>query len=175
MDAYTPLPDSFTPYASVTQLDEPWRSGWGTQTVVFFKGPAPTKTVGTSSLGSAGDLSFVLIDTPVLAGLDRLRTFRDWQDNWDAEGARAPDVETLNAASKVFSLLAAHSVPNVTLDSDGQPMLVFNGTLRGEVVMTSPSTLDYFFMDDDAPYGENATFVGDQLPPELVSYIKALA
>lgn len=172
---YTPIPNSYTPSAYVTYVDEPWRAGRGTQTMVFYKGAAPARMHGATSVGGASDLTFVFIDTPVLAGLDRLRRFQNWKDNWDAEGARAPDPVALDTASKVFSLLSVHAVPDVTLDVDGNPMLIFNAPVRGEVVVTSPQSIDYFFVDGRAPYGEAVPFDGEHLPQELAAYVKAFA
>jgi hypothetical protein len=174
MDAYIPICDTVRPSISVSANDEPWHPLLGTQTLYWFVTPAPAYSQGLSSVNQAVH-TFVILDHPAAAGLERLRTFKGWADNWDAEGGKAPDADTVDFATKVFSLLAVHNVPNITLGTNGHPMFLYNGKIKGEVIVTSGQTIDYFFADDEAPEGEDVLLSDGFLPEELVGYIRASA
>jgi hypothetical protein len=172
MDVYLPIQDTLRPSVSTAALDEPWRLETGTQTVFWLTAPAAARIGGASSLGGPVSL-FVITEHPASAGLERLRNFKGWPDNWDAEGAKAPCDSTIDFATKVFGLLSLHRTPEVTLDVAGNPMLLYNGAIQGEVIVTSDSTFDYFFESDDAPDGENIELSNGYLPRDLVSYISS--
>jgi hypothetical protein len=174
MDAYIPICDTVRPGISVSANDEPWDPLLATQTVYWFITPAPTHVYGLSSVNKPVH-TFVVLQHPAAAGLERLRTFKNWSDNWDAEGGKAPDPKTIDFATKVFSLLAVHSVPNITLSADGHPMFLYGENVRGEVVVTSDQTIDYFFDDEEAPEGDGVYLPHGLLPEELVGYIRSAA
>lgn len=172
MDAYVPIADSLTPAITTPANDQPWRTIGGTRTLLWFNSAAARGTAGYSAAPQA---TFFLFDAPELAGLERIRSFATWGDNWDAEGARAPNPAVLNDACLMFSLLAVHKVPQVTLTAEGHPMFAFDGAVQGEVVMTEPGKFDYFFAADGAPSDEGVAFDGNALPKELLDYINPAA
>lgn len=172
MDVYLPVCDTIKPALAVLADDQPWVASSGTQSLMWYRVPARAQRHGRSSKLEQVT-TFVIVDHPAHAGLERLRKFRGWTDNWDAEGSKAPDPAALDFASKVFGLLAVHRLPEVTLAADGRPMFVYGHPLAGEVVVTGPSTIDYFFADDNSPEGESVTLEAETLPSALVSYLRS--
>ena len=170
MDAYLPLCDTVKPCLSVRGNDQPWRSVSDTQTLAWYFAPKQTSKHGLSTQGQK-IATFVVMDNPALAGLERLRTFKGWQDNWDAEGSKAPNPDVVDSSSRIFSLLAVHKVPSVTLSAEGHPMFVYGAPLNGEVVVTGIDTIDYFFADDASPEGEDVTVPHGALPDDLIAYL----
>lgn len=171
MDAYIPTSETVKPAFFVPENDQPWRQISGTQTLMWYPAVKPAEERTLSSSNKAVT-HFIVLDNPSHAGLNRLRTFRDWPDNWDAEGSKAPDNQVLEFATKVFGLLCLYRVPSVTLSADGLPMFVYGAPIRGEVVVTSTSTIDYFFADDGAPEGDGVPVDHGALPSELVEYLR---
>jgi len=171
MDAYSPVAQTVIPHVSSSVEDQPWRTMAGTQTVLWHAGPSAIRGTGYSSIKKP--ITFFLVDAPELAGLERLRAFKTWSDNWDAEGAKAPDPNLIDVASQVFSLLSVRRVPQVTLTADGHPMFVYGAPLQGEVVVTDLNKIDYFFAEENAPSDEDVAFDGSSLPLELLHYIEA--
>lgn len=171
MDAYLPVLDTIKPCISSPAVDEPWRACSGTRTLFWYKSPSQVQRVGRSSLDRE-IASFVIVEAPVHAGLERLRSFGGWQDNWDAEGSRAPEIGVLDFASKVFGLLSIHRAPEVTLSADGHPMFIYGAPLDGEVVVTGINTIDYFFADDASPDGEDVALDESGLPADLLDYLR---
>lgn len=174
MDAYLPACDTLTPSIVVPAKDQPWHVVAGTQSLFWRKVPAPSRVSPLSSHPKQVT-TFAILEGPAHAGLERLRAFRGWTDNWDAEGAKAPDPNAIDFASKVFGLLALHRTPEVTLNAEGHPMFIYGTPLNGEVVVTGPGTIDYFFAHDDAPEGENVALEGVTLPTNLVSFLHTAA
>ncbi|WP_267348082.1 hypothetical protein [Sphingomonas sp. GM_Shp_2] len=172
MDAYIPSPATSSACCYVPAKDEPWQAVRGTQTLVWYYAPAHQPQVKRAS-SVAQPITFFIVNTPELEGLERLRTFTTWQDNWDAEGSAAPKAETLATAAKVFSLLAMHRVPQVTLTAEGHPMFTYGAPFHGEVVVTGRDTFDYFFANDTAPEGEDVQFNGTALPTALTDYLRS--
>lgn len=171
MDAYIPTAQTVAPCVAAAANDQPWHRLNATQTLVWYAAPSTSRRSGYSSIDQHPPLTFFIVNAPELAGLERLRVFKDWSDDWDAEGGKAPASGVVDAASKVFSLLSLHKVPQVTLTPDGHPMFVYGAPLNGEVIVTSETSFDYFFADDAAPYGEDVPFDGSSLPQDLLSYI----
>lgn len=103
--------------------------------------------------------------------LNRLRTFAGWTENWDGEGAAAPNLEAIDIASKFLSLwLPSKIEPEIVLTHDGLPMFVINnGEMIGEIVVNSNRTLDYFFeYADGSMKGDEAiSFETDRKPSLL--------
>lgn len=174
MDAYLPIHDTLQPSVSVSANDEPWKPLTGTRTLLWYTAPAHARMSSGSSTGRPVSF-FIIGEHPAAAGLERLRKFKGWPDNWDAEGAKAPRDKAVDFATKVFGLLSSHRIPSVTLDVDGNPMFVYEGQHRGEIVITGDQTFDYFFHADDAPEKEDATLSEGYLPSELISYISSAA
>lgn len=171
MDCYLPINETVTSHP-VAALDQPFRSVTSTQTIMWAYAPTEAR-----QFGGRGEkkLTFFIIDSPELVGLERLRSFKGWSDNWDAEGGKAPDPAVIDEASKVYSLLSRFRVPQVTLTADGLPMFAYGSPLRGEVVVTGLGKLDYFFAAEGAPADEEVDFDGESLPAELTQYIAATA
>ena len=171
LDAYLPVCDTIKPCLAASANDQPWRTLSNTQTLFCYLAPRPSVKHGLSSHDEKIS-TFVVLDSPALAGLERLRTFKGWENNWDAEGAKAPEPQVVDFATKVFSLLSVHRVPTVTLNAEGQPMFVYTGSHPGEVVVTSVDRFDYFFAQDDAPEREDMTLVHATLPDDLIAYLR---
>lgn len=174
MEQYATLDATYVPPAIILVADEPY--GWK-NTVTRYILQAVEEAPGTHVKGSSskGEGAFYERSSlPVLTALKRLRAFKGWERNWDAEGAPAPDGDTLEAATKVLGLLAVYAVPQVGLDSEGRPMLTFDGDLRGEVTVTTPQTLDYFFEDADL-FGYETPFDGLALPGDLIALLRQSA
>lgn len=154
--------------------DEPYRNWAGTKTSEFVvKVDLPIKrAVASSSNDVRSKFSTELSAT--MSALNRLRTFKTWKENWDAEGAPAPDSDSIEAATQVLSLLALENVaPTVTLNSDGKPMLLINQWgLDGEITVTEPGEVEFFF-DADEPLGDVVPFTGHALPEVLVNVFAA--
>jgi hypothetical protein len=168
MDAYAPIAQTFTPCAYAPANDQPWSAVTRTETIVWFATSASDRRVAATSNGVP---KFYVLSAPSHAGLERLHSFKGWQDNWDAEGGIAPDNRVIDVASQVFSLLALHEVPKVGLSSDGYPMFMFSGLHRGEVVVTGVDTIEYFFANPGGPSGEDVAFDGDKLPEAISDYL----
>ena len=147
-----------------------WRIANGSQTIVFVFATLGHELKSLSSVTGTPPVEFGVVDNAILAGFDRLRAFRTWNENWDAEGGRAPDPLVVDAATKVYSLLALHKLPAVDLTPDGMPQFLYDGLTRGEVIVTSDTTLDYFFADG-GPADENVSIVAGTLPPDLVEHL----
>lgn len=131
-----------------------------------------------SYVSAAGDVK----PLPSAAALQRLRIFRDWHDNWDAEGAPAPDLRALDAASNLLGFLKSYPVePIAMLDASGLPMLLlrFLGG-EGEITVSGNGAVDFVL---DLPDGETQTeveleFDSQGLPAQLhevLSRLRAIA
>ncbi|WP_372706696.1 hypothetical protein [Brevundimonas sp.] len=105
------------------------------------------------------------------AALQRLRLFRDWRDNWDAEGAPAPDLGALEVASNLLGFLKSYPVePIAMLHASGLPMFVLNFTGgEGEITVSGDGAVDFVL---DLPDGETQAeveleFDNQSLPVQL--------
>lgn len=175
MDAYLPISDTVKPCVTASANDLPWHLLSGTQTLFWYSTPTPRVGAALSSMHQQSRTTFVIVDQPAHQGLERLRTFRGWGENWDAEGGKAPDPTVIDFASQVLGLLSIHRAPEVTLNADGQPMFVYGKPLNGEITVTAPGTIDYFFADDNAPEGEDVAMIDGSLPQSLISYLHSAA
>jgi hypothetical protein len=102
--------------------------------------------------------------------LSRLRSFRTWRQNWDAEGAEPPDPNLLERAIVLLSLLAPTRVRfGVGLDADSRPMFNIRDSIYdGHIVLENDGTLSFFFQRDNQELsGHNIPFDGRSLPVEL--------
>jgi hypothetical protein len=91
--------------------------------------------------------------------LNRLRTFRGWEKNWDGEGAAAPNAAAIETASNFLSLWSPRKTrPEIMLTHDGLPMFVISDSrLFGEIIVNSDETIDYFFEPSKSkPIGDEA-------------------
>lgn len=171
MDAYHPVVDSVRPHIAAQASDEPWTlsRGAGTRTIFWYSIPSSPRGSGWSSLDQPMKTFFFAYD-PAHAGLQRLRTFRNWKDNWDGEGAPAPEKEALDTSTKVLALLVASGAsPKVQLNSDGLPVFsIYGDGLDGEVVVTSKDTIEYYFHGDEPVGQSDVPFDGVKLPDELI-------
>lgn len=172
MEAYLPICETATPVMMTTANDQPWRRLSGTQTVFWWKTTNNSNPAGLSSVSSE-IREFFIVNNPTLIGLQRLRAFRSWGDNWDGEGSKAPNAEAVDFASKILGLLAMHRVPAVSLSADGSPMFIYGEPLNGEVVVTGRDRFDYFFAADNAPEVENASLSNNSLPGDLIAYLQS--
>lgn len=171
MDAYLPLPVTTTVRMPVSGNDMPWEIASGTQTIIWQSAHVTRRSVQNSSFFEEQPPTFFIVNVPEIQGLHRLRTIRGWRENWDGEGGKAPDPATVDTASVVFGILSVHRPPQIALSAEGHPMFLYGAPLNGEVVVTSPGTIDYFFADDGAPEGEDVKFDGFNLPQDLLDHI----
>jgi hypothetical protein len=91
--------------------------------------------------------------------LNRLRTFKDWTNNWDGEGAASPNLAAIETASNFLSLWSPRKTkPEIALTHDGLPMFVIaNSRLFGEIIVNADDTIDYFFEPlNGEPVGEES-------------------
>lgn len=174
MDAYVTTLDSFTPSAYVQTLDELWEPKFETETVWYVE-HAPVRAAVVSSTSTQASLTdFWLADVPVLAGLERLRSFQGYEDNWDGEGGASPEAAAVETAVQLFSLLSNHAVPQVSLNSLGQLMLVYNSPQSGEIVITGPQRFSYFFSGEEELFADDEPFSGN-LPDDLLTRLSVIA
>ena len=104
--------------------------------------------------------------------LNRLRTFASWQENWDGEGAAAPNLNAIDIASNFLSLWSPDKIkPEIVLTHDGLPMFVIdNGKMIGEIIVNPDKTLDYFFeYADGSMKGDEAVPFDVNRKPSLLS------
>lgn len=135
----------------------------------------------TAARGALGrpvlDLQAPPVSSPVLAAVKRLRAMRAYGQNWNAEGAPAPNPEAVDAAVVMVGFLAPLGLRmTVMLDAFGQPLvLVSNGEGEGEVVLTGPDTFDFAWFGGGAAEDGDAGlhFDGQQLPSRLAGAFAA--
>lgn len=164
MDAYPNYAPTVAPSADTSSIGDLWDRAAGSQTVIWIYQRQDALPKRVSTVGD--DFVFHTMSSPALAGLERLRAFEGWSANWDAEGSAAPNLAALDAASRVFSLLSIHAVPQVTLTPEGLPAFLYGGAINGEVVVTSASTIEYFFADDDL-FEQDVDISDNTLPSAL--------
>lgn len=114
--------------------------------------------------------------SPGVRALARLRTFQHWGDNWDAEGAPAPDPRAIELASIVLGQLQSYPmVPTAMLDARGQPFLLLTyAGGEGEISVVGPHELE-FVLDipgDEAEAETDLEMPGSALPDNLRQVLK---
>lgn len=124
---------------------------------------------------TSAPIDFTVISSPELDALDRLRQFKAFKYNWDGEHGAAPQAGAVDSAIILLSLLAAHGVsPKVMLNADGSPLLLINkGSVRGEIAVSSPTTIEFYF---DVCGGEaevDVQFDGKSIPKVLLDHLQA--
>lgn len=118
-----------------------------------------------------------LIEVPSVQATDRnlarLRRFRTWGENWDGEGAPAPDAASLNVAVRLLSLLAhEHAVLSVGLDADSRPMFNLRDSLyEGHIVVEAGGELSFSFSRGESEVMDDfdLAFDGRSIPATLKS------
>jgi len=122
---------------------------------------------------------YVHVETSALVrALKRLRTFKEWQANWDAEGAPEPDKEAIETASELLGYLKSYPIePTAMLSAIGKPLLLFRyGAKEGEISVTSEGMIDFVFDTDDGDVEAEADvpFNANTLPPTLESLLEQI-
>lgn len=177
MDFYAPCLESRPEYDDLPYAGEAWEIASRTITdrriLKWTSMPLDRRSVSATSSGA--EVVLEPVRSPILAGLGRIRQFANLRDNWDAEGASAPRNDELDTAARVFGLIAEIKVPEVTLSCEGNPMLVFDGTMRGEIVITGSDRIDYFFVGDGSPAEEDVDVSGESLPHDLTAFLASEA
>lgn len=113
-----------------------------------------------------------------LTAIRRLRNMAEYSDNWDGEGAPAPDRATIDAAIVVVGFLATeHLRIRATLNADGQPLiLISRSDAEGEVTITSPQSIDFVWFAAAEEFGEaGLAFEGRRLPVEITEALSHMA
>lgn len=157
LEYFDPLPGEMVGSITVRRI---WRSI-----------PKPPPPVLANKASTSEILHLDTNESPEHLALQRLRTFKTFKRNWDAEQGAAPDHKTIDAATTLLSLLSAKGeAPKVSLTSDGFPMLLFgDGSARGEIIVTSESTFDYFF--DNGKGDCDVPFDGRHVPAAVLKLI----
>lgn len=109
---------------------------------------------------------------PLQAALGRLRKFKTWHENWNAEGAPAPDHQLIEAASNLLGLVGRYQSPKVMLSSDAVPMLLFSDAhFDGEITISAKNEIEFYF---SAPMevGDTVPFDGMSIPPALLGILQ---
>lgn len=134
------------------------------------RAPGPVLISSTEEL-----FSFSTEQAATLRSMNRLRAYKKWEANWDAEGAPPPDHAAIDAATKLLGLLATERVfPKVFLNSEGYPMLLINQWgLDGELTVEGPDEISYFFKADES-LGDEVAFDGQTLPAPIVRIFEAV-
>lgn len=123
--------------------------------------------------------AYAPVSTPAgVLALQRLRTFLTWSDNWDAEGAPAPDPKAIEAAQQILGFIQSYSVQLSTmLDANGHPMffLRFPGG-EGEININGDHLIDFAITLPNAETeAETDLEVSSEgLPPALTAVMQRL-
>ena len=103
--------------------------------------------------------------------LARLRRIRTWSENWNGEGAPAPNATSLDIAERLLCVLAyEHAVLSVGLDADSRPMFnLRNSLFEGHIVVEAGGELSFFFSRDEGEVmdGFDLPFDGHSVPSTL--------
>lgn len=93
-------------------------------------------------------INSVLAATAIDHACARVKSFTDFGDDWDGEGARAPRSELLDASLLFLRRLQPwHPTPSATLDSLGQPVVEFHDpdtSFFGKIRFVSPRQVEMF-------------------------------
>lgn len=97
--------------------------------------------------------AFVRLQTPTAAvqALQILRQYREWKDNWDAEGAPAPSSEAIDIAQNLLGHLRSFPIdPTAMLDANGNPLLLLKyAGGEGEINVHRNALLDFILQRPD--------------------------
>lgn len=135
--------------------------------------PKPAEKAEANSKSQVMD--FALCDAPEHVALQRLRRFKAFKANWDAEHSAAPNLEAIDSAIVMLSLLSAHGLtPKVALASEGAPMLLFSqGSFKAEIVVKASNLFDYYVDTPEGDGEEDIAFDGRSLPANLLNQLQA--
>jgi hypothetical protein len=111
-------------------------------TLICLMGSAPAVALETAPTAARPPLPIVeaLIERrnnyrrpqAIEHGLARLKMFARYQDDWDSDGARAPNDRSIDAASLYLTALEPwHPSPLTTLDRSGEPIIEFEDSDAG--------------------------------------------
>lgn len=115
--------------------------------------------------------------TPVIAALHRLRTFSTWKRNWDGEGAPAPRVRAIEAATVLLGLLDSKlpQTPKVALNSLGQPMfMLLAGDKEFSATLQGATRISYYLRSGNEEEGGLIKFNQRTLPKRFAAEIATL-
>lgn len=156
---------SFSNDLSNTQL--PVRNALLPETRIIKNTAANVTIDGTGSSTAAFDRA-----------LARLRRFRSWEENWDGEGASAPNPTVLDTAIQLLSSLArGHAVFNVGLDAEARPMFnLRDSRFDGYIVVEPETTLSFSFEHENGTTldGFALPFDGKKLPETLADALSQI-
>lgn len=105
-----------------------------------------------------------------------IASLREWaslEEDWDGEGAAAPNLASLKAAERFVSLLmSTFSAPEMMLHANGVAgmMWEFDG-LYGEIEFLSGDRLAYFFKSGENKHKGEMKFDGKSFPSALKAFI----
>jgi hypothetical protein len=109
----------------------------------------------------------------------RIRSFENFDTDWDGEGAEAPNPELLNAALRFLRRLQPwHPTPSATLDAYGQPVIEFrdhDASFFGKVRFISQTQVALFastgreesYIEGDLASADVLRFLSDQIQVTL--------
>lgn len=113
----------------------------------------------------------------VIRALGRLRSLALWGENWDGDGAPAPQQDAIGSAALMLGFLHSKlgKAPHVSLNGDGEPMLtMLDGEFEIAVTITSKTEAAYLIALGDDERGGLATFNERGLPAEIAAAVSEL-
>lgn len=124
--------------------------------------------------GTAKRVDAFLVDkaTPITApvrAIERLRSFKSYGENWDAEGAPAPNPEAIDAAVNLVGFLAPfRGRLRVALDALGQPLILLSaGAAEAELTVVDERRIEFSVLGDTDDADVDVIFDGTTLPERL--------
>lgn len=110
--------------------------------------------------------------------LARLISFIGYRENWDGDGAHAPSIDALGAASHLLSHIAGYPLTfGVHLNSDGEPVFFLRDSeYEGEIVVHNQNEISFSFDRGGASFEAfRERFDVAHLPDRLATALDSIA
>ena len=107
----------------------------------------------------------------------RLRQFKSWPENWDAEGGAKPDRINIDRAIALLSQIATKPISfGVGLDADSRPMFsIRDSAYDGHIVVEPNGAVSFFFQRGTEILDDyDLAFDGQSLPGALEQALKRI-
>jgi hypothetical protein len=106
----------------------------------------------------------------------RIRSFCEWQDNWDGEGSTAPSHEVVNSAVELYSLLVNTRLRFRAHLGGSIPMLfIREPNVSGEIIIESEQEVSFTFEKAGVTFEDFCVeFDCKQLPKSLRQALEAV-
>lgn len=105
---------------------------------------------------------------------ERFEEMKTWRENWDGEGAPAPNPEAIDKAMVLYDLLAQRFPTqkfSSLLDADANPVIAIRTSKWTGMITVDNSTKDIFsefFISENTIYVDVRNFDGVNIPIELL-------